>query len=69
MSRIRPKLKVHFLDFGNDAIVNEVRKIPDNLKSIPAQAVRIVLSRPEGANQEVLEMDDVLTVKHVKKVR
>ncbi|XP_044746175.1 uncharacterized protein LOC123307802 [Coccinella septempunctata] len=64
--RVTPMVKVHFLDFGNDAVVTEVRAIPDDLKAIPAQAVRIVVSRPEGSNQVVLEMDEVVTVKKIK---
>ncbi|XP_045478078.1 uncharacterized protein LOC123683213 [Harmonia axyridis] len=64
--KVQPTIKVHFIDYGNDAFVSEVRTIPDELKTIPAQAVRICLSRPEGANQPTLEMDEIISVKLIK---
>ncbi|KAL3289090.1 hypothetical protein HHI36_003532 [Cryptolaemus montrouzieri] len=66
VQRIHPRMKVHYIDFGNDAIVSEVRKLPKVLEEIPAQAVRITVSRPQGAASFHLQMDQIVSVKFMK---
>ncbi|KAL3289092.1 hypothetical protein HHI36_003534 [Cryptolaemus montrouzieri] len=66
VQKIKPFIQVHYIDFGNDAIVSQVRQLPDFLRILPAQAVRITLSRLEGESPPMLKMDGIVSVKFVK---
>ncbi|KAK9877457.1 hypothetical protein WA026_018567 [Henosepilachna vigintioctopunctata] len=64
VQRVSPIIKVHFIDFGNNAVVSQVKKIPDELRSIAAQAVRITLSADFEPKE--FNIDDILSIKAIK---